>query len=140
VSLGRNRARPRCTVWARPSCAALFGEPVAARRRCVGSGRGAAAHRCGNDGRRRGVDRLGFGRDGGAVGEAVGTAARSTRRRAVGATAACARQSGDGWRGRGDCWGDGGAGEAGAVGQARRGGRCRVGVGERGSYRDARRL
>jgi hypothetical protein len=52
-------------------------------RRGSGSGWGAAAHRCGNGGRRRGVDGRGSGRDGGAVG---------TRAR---------RRSGRRWRARG---------------------------------------
>jgi hypothetical protein len=55
-------ARPRCTV---------HDEPATTRRRCVGSGWGAAAHSA----------RVSSGRDGGAVSEAVGTRAARARRR-----------------------------------------------------------
>jgi hypothetical protein len=99
----------RDPTWPRP---ALLGEPAAARRRCAGSGRGAAAHRRGNGGRRRDVDGRGFGQDDGAVGTTARSAKRSGRRHgrrgggrdddgvreAVGAAAARARRGAVGRR------------------------------------------
>jgi hypothetical protein len=79
-----------------------------ARRRRAGNDRRTVAHRRGDGRRQRGVDGRGFGRDGGAVGEAVGT------------TAARVRLSEQRRRARGMALsGDGGAGEAGAVGRER---------------------
>jgi hypothetical protein len=83
-----------------------------AQRRRAGNDRRTAAHRRGDGRRQRGVNGRGFGRDGGAVGEAVGEA--------VGTTAARVRLSEQRRRARGMALsGDGGAGEAGAVGRER---------------------
>jgi hypothetical protein len=90
-------ARPRCTVHGTARMrgtgpahghalaraqrtAELLGEPAMTRHRCAGSGWGAATHRRGNGGRRRGVN----------------------ERAPVWTAAGSARRSGRGWRGRGD--------------------------------------
>jgi hypothetical protein len=139
VLLGRNHARPRCTVrgadvapvrgprprGARPGLASAG----AARAAHGGATRGGTARRAGDDmtpvrGKRLRSSgsparerrtaarrrRASSGQDCGGVGEAVGVAARSARR------------SGDGRRGRGDGRGDGGAREAALSGWRGRGG------------------
>jgi hypothetical protein len=174
VPLGRNHARPSRTARARPTttrgmtrvrgagAARVRGpRPRGARPGLASAGAARVAHdarrRCsasrwwhGTGAREAAEDRrltdAGMANGGAAsTGEAsVRTAARSAMRRAVGATVGRAMRSGDGRRGRGNCWGDGDAGEA--VGrraararQSLSSGRDEAGAGERGGCRGARR-